>query len=268
MSNCSLFVARFPETPVTTADRRLAPRKTPRQLRSRQTRERILAAAARVFSERGYAGGTTNHIAAEAGVSVGSLYQYFPNKDALLAELMRAHVDEGTTRVAASLAAATADGTTPAADPSHPGADHPAHPRTTAGGTTAAADPSRPHDLEGRLRPFVDAAVDNHRGDPRLHRVLFEEAPRPPALVRELHALEDAVVAAVADLLRGDPDVEVPDADLAAWFVVAAIESLTHRYIGSHTHDGHRDGAVLDLYAFSAELVRLLAAYLRAGRGT
>jgi len=210
------------------ADRRFRPSKTPRQARSRRTRDRLLAAAARVFSERGYAGGTTNHIAAEAGVSVGSLYQYFPNKDAILADLMRAHVAEGVALVGERLAAVGSPSATSAAD-----------------------------GLAGRLRPFVDAAIDNHRGDPGLHRVLFEEAPRPGAVLEELHALEDAAVAAATDLLRADPDVRVPDPALAAWFVVAAIESLTHRYIGSHRGD-------LDLDAFGDELTRMLAAYLRA----
>jgi AcrR family transcriptional regulator len=206
---------------VPAADRRLKPSKEPRQRRSRETRDRLLAAAARVFAERGYAGGTTNHVAAEAGLSVGSLYQYFPNKDAMLAELMRAHVAEGTGRVVARFGDAV-----------------------PAGGSVAEA-----------LRPFVDAAIDAHRGDPDLHRVLFEEAPRPPDVLAELHDLEDAAVGVTAALLHASPAVRVPDPDLAAWFVVAAIESLTHRYIGSHRGE-------LDLDAFGDELVRLLAAYL------
>ncbi|BDP43424.1 TetR family transcriptional regulator (plasmid) [Deinococcus aetherius] len=48
---------------------------------------RLLGAAARLFAERGYEGTTTNHIAEHAGVSVGSLYQFFPDKAALLASL-------------------------------------------------------------------------------------------------------------------------------------------------------------------------------------
>ena len=59
-------------------------RKQPKQGRSRRTVSKILDAAARVFAETGYAGATTNRIAEEAGVSVGSLYQFFPHKAALL----------------------------------------------------------------------------------------------------------------------------------------------------------------------------------------
>ena len=80
------------------------PRKRPRQRRSADTVERILAAAARIFDERGYRGTTTNHVAEEAGVSIGSLYQYFPNKDALLVSLAERHVDDVATRFGARLA--------------------------------------------------------------------------------------------------------------------------------------------------------------------
>ena len=66
---------------------RLRPRKTPVQPRAVETRDRILAAAARVFSRHGYAAGTTNRIAAEAGLSVGSLYQYLPDKEAIVEAL-------------------------------------------------------------------------------------------------------------------------------------------------------------------------------------
>ena len=207
-----------------TADGRLRPRKQPVQRRSEETRDRILAAAARVFAARGYAGGTTNHIAAEAGLSVGSLYQYYPNKDALLAELMRAHVAEGTALIARRLAERSAAGA--------------------------------PADLATDLRPFVHAAIDNHRADPALHRVLFQEAPRPADVLADLHALEAGAVTAAAELLSAHPQVTAPDPDLAAWFVVATIESLTHRYVGSAARGR------LDLDAFGDELVRMLVAYL------
>lgn len=68
-------------------------RKTPRQKRSQQTRHDLLDGATRVLRQRGAAGLTTNHVAEQAGVSVGSLYQYYPNKTALLSDL---HAEEGT----------------------------------------------------------------------------------------------------------------------------------------------------------------------------
>ncbi len=62
-----------------------APRKLPRQERARVTVEAILEATRRVVAEEGRERATTNRIADVAGVSIGSLYQYFPNKDALIA---------------------------------------------------------------------------------------------------------------------------------------------------------------------------------------
>lgn len=69
-----------------------APRKRPRQRRAHETVDRILIAAAHIFDERGYRATTTNHVAERAGVSIGSLYQYFPNKDALLVALAERHI--------------------------------------------------------------------------------------------------------------------------------------------------------------------------------
>ncbi len=67
----------------------MQPRKTARQARSAATTEVIVEAAARILETSGHAGFTTNAIAERAGVSVGSLYQYFPNKDAITRALIR-----------------------------------------------------------------------------------------------------------------------------------------------------------------------------------
>jgi AcrR family transcriptional regulator len=66
-----------------------APRKRPSQSRSLDTVDAILVAAARIFGTWGWEKATTNRIAEAAGVSIGSLYQYFPNKLALLASVKR-----------------------------------------------------------------------------------------------------------------------------------------------------------------------------------
>lgn len=65
------------------------PRKRPRQARSVATFEAILEAAARILESLGFAGFNTNAVAELAGISIGSLYQYFPSKDALIVELIR-----------------------------------------------------------------------------------------------------------------------------------------------------------------------------------
>lgn len=65
------------------------PRKTPRQARARATFDAILEAAARILVNEGYDRLNTNRIAEIAGVSVGTLYQYFPTKEAILTEIIR-----------------------------------------------------------------------------------------------------------------------------------------------------------------------------------
>ncbi|HKJ23682.1 MAG TPA: TetR/AcrR family transcriptional regulator [Myxococcota bacterium] len=77
----------MPRSPARDRQARVQPRKTPRQARARETRRAILEAAARVLRAEGPAAFNTNRVAEVAGVSVGSLYQYFPNKAALLFQL-------------------------------------------------------------------------------------------------------------------------------------------------------------------------------------
>lgn len=130
--------------------RGLQPRKQPRQARAALTRQRILDAAARVFAEYGYAAGTTNRIAERARVSIGSLYQYYPNKDAILVELLTRHLDAGMI----------------AAPPDQ--------------------DEPLPESIEGIMRFFVRNVIENHREDPQLLRVMMEQGPRAPELLEKI----------------------------------------------------------------------------------
>jgi AcrR family transcriptional regulator len=204
------------------ADRRLRPRLLPKQQRAAETRARILDAAAQVFAAHGYVKGTTNRIAEAAGVSVGSVYQYFPNKDAILVELGRAHIRDGEAQIMERF-----------------------------------ANPDLPADLEGRVRVFVEAAVANHIDMPRLHEVIFQEAPWPPELVAELRAFEERAIAAAEAALATDPSVRVADLRVAATVVVGTIEALTHRFV--ITQPGR-----LDAPAFVEEMVALVTRYLTA----
>jgi AcrR family transcriptional regulator len=161
--------------------------------------------------------GTTNRIAERAGVSIGSLYQYFPNKDAVLRALMDSHVDAGARLLGERLS----------------------------GGL--------PQRLDDALRLFVRAAIDNHRDNPRLHRVLFEEAPRAPEFLARLHELEQLTVETTARLLEQHPKVRA--GRLNAQIVVATIESLVHRLVTSQTP--------VDFQRLEDEIVILLSGYLR-----
>jgi AcrR family transcriptional regulator len=196
---------------------RFRARKQPTQDRAAKTRQRILDAAAHVFAEYGYAAGTTNRIAEYAGLSIGSLYQYFPNKDAVLRALMDAHADAGARLLTERLS----------------------------GGL--------PERMDDTLRVFVRATIDNHRDNPRLHRVLFEEAPRAPEFLTRLHELEQLTVDATAQLLERHPDVHA-GGRLSARIVVATIESLVHRLITSPDP--------VDTQQLEDEIVILLTGYL------
>jgi AcrR family transcriptional regulator len=71
----------------------VSPRKSPLQARAQDTVEAILEAAARILAEHGSGGLNTNSIASRAGVSIGSLYEYFPGKEAILVALARRQLD-------------------------------------------------------------------------------------------------------------------------------------------------------------------------------
>ena len=114
-------------------------RKEPSQARSRATVDAIIEAGARVLSDRGWAGFTTNAVAVVAGISIGSLYQYFPDKLSLVEAIRRHHFDE----VLAVMRKATAD------------------------------ELSLPQSAEALVQGMIDA----HNVNPELHRVLLDEAP-------------------------------------------------------------------------------------------
>jgi len=85
------------------------PRKSPSQRRSADTVETIVEAAVRILRRDGYAGLTTRRVAEIAGVSVGSLYQYFPNRQAIVADLVRRRLASFIAVIEATDISAAAD---------------------------------------------------------------------------------------------------------------------------------------------------------------
>lgn len=85
----------------------LSPRKQPTQDRARATMDVILQAAAYILEYEGWTRFTTNRVAEKAGVNIASLYQYFPNKQALVEALRRIHVEQSRQAVIAASADAT-----------------------------------------------------------------------------------------------------------------------------------------------------------------
>ncbi|QIS09745.1 TetR/AcrR family transcriptional regulator [Nocardia arthritidis] len=182
---------------MTSEQRRLQPRKQPRQLRAELTRERILTAAAHIFAEHGYAAGTTNRIAERARISIGSLYQYYPNKDSILAELLTRHLDNDR-----------------AAD-------------------TIRRYRDRPESLEAIIRAFVRVVIENHLDDPQLLRIMIEQAPNSEELRARLIGHEWEVVGDLRDLFERHAEVRVRDRDTAARLVATTVELTVHPLIAA-----------------------------------
>ncbi len=178
-------------------DGRLSMRKEAVQRRSRETVGVILQAAAQVFSARGYARCTTNHIAERAGISVGSLYQYFPNKDAILLSLMEGHLRQARQMLDDFRAEAESSAEQPRA----------------------------------LLEKAVRMILSLHGDDPALHRILLEQAPQEGPLVGVLRDIEESAVDLVETIISGVPGGPAPNPRLRAQIVVYIIEDITHRFL-------------------------------------
>lgn len=168
------------------------PRKSPVQGRSRATVEAILEAAARVLVQDGYDRLSTNRVAATAGFSIGSLYQYFPSKEAIVAALAERTFDNELELIARRL-------------------------NTVVGATTDQA-----------VRELIDAIVESHGLDPKLRGAIIAQVPRVGALNKKLD-VEDQVARLVELVLdqRGQ-EVRPVDHDMAAFILVHSVEAAIH----------------------------------------
>ena len=199
------------------------PRKIATQERSRTTVDNLVEATARILVKEGFDKASTNRIAEVAGVSIGSLYQYFPGKDALVAAVIERHQQQIMQTVRSALA-------------------------------QVSAQP-----LDGAIRQFVAVAVEAHRLDPPLHRALAEQIPRVGKLEkletfsRENFSLFRAYLEGVRD------ELGVEDLELASFVCVTTIEALTHNAVlhPSKVMTGDRMDALID------EGARLVTGYLK-----
>jgi AcrR family transcriptional regulator len=204
-------VARSPRT---------KPRKSASQERSRLTVTTLVEATARVLVKEGYENASTNKIASTAGVSIGSLYQYFPSKEALVAAVIERHKQDMMQLFRESLAKAM----------------------------------SRP--IEAAVRELVTVMIEAHRVDPRLHRVLVEEVPRAGRL--EVEAFDrEACTLVRAYLETHRSELDVADLDMAAFICVATVESLTHAAV-VHRPDALTDKIGVFIEALTRLIVQYL----------
>lgn len=171
------------------------PRKLPTQARSKATVERIIDAAARILIADGYEAASTNRIAAAAEISPGSLYQYFPNKDAIV----RATVERMTARMADRMVAAVA-----------------------AAGEQPIAD---------SVHAIITALISAMEHERELVRVIVEQMPRLGgsaqllAFERRISDLSTGYLTAV--VRHADPQLVTT----TVWIAVQTVEQLTIRYV-------------------------------------
>lgn len=169
----------------------LTPRKMPRQVRSLVTHAAIIEAATHIIAHGGLAAYNTNAVAERAGVSVGSLYQYFANKDAL----MVAVIHRQQTRQLNTLLAAV----------------------SVVSGTN----------LETTVRALVRAAMQHHRDDSLLASAIDHEEARLP-IDDILDGYLDRGGAMVAKLLgRFTSEIGHIDPDQAARTIPALVRAVT-----------------------------------------
>lgn len=183
------------------------PRKSASQERSRATVEALLDATARVLTREGYDRASTNRIAAKAGVSVGSLYQYFPNKEALVAALVARHNREMLQLIRDALKKVAS------------------------------------LDLATAMRELVAATLDAHLVDPALHRIFAEEVPRMGQLAK-IEALQQETFQLIRTYLEEHrKEIAVRDLDSATSILVTTVEALTHEFVINRPDalDGDRD---------------------------
>lgn len=170
----------------------IAPRKRPSQQRSSATVQAILQATTHILEHDGYAKLTTNRIAEKAGVNIASLYQYFPNKEAIIGELQYRHVKE--------MRQATQE---------------------------VLSDSAHSDDLLQILPALVRAATASHLVNPELHRVLTEEIPlssRDNPLVNNLESLDLPF-----ETLFVQAGFSPAKAKLRVWMMKTLLREIIHR---------------------------------------
>jgi AcrR family transcriptional regulator len=174
--------------------------RTPKQERSRRTRERVLAAAVACFEERGYDSTTTAAIAARADIAVGTLYGYFRDKRSILLELIDATTQDIADHVVKGL---------------EPEAWRDADPRA-------------------RTRELIDAIFHARSFNPGMQRIVWERFFKDEAVRTRMEAIERRVQGALAELLaslKAEDRLRVDDVGTAAILIHLSVEWMANRLV-------------------------------------
>ena len=163
----------------------------PKQRRACQTVDAVLDAVVRVLKRDGFRSVTTNRIAEVAGVSIGSVYQYFPDKQAIFVALHKRHIEHIDRMVETTLI------------------EHAA---------------SSLHDL---MTAMIEAMIDAHAADPQLYELLFSEVPHRAEGTKDfavrLHGAFLLAISSRARELKTDRNL-----DKLVFVVTHMVESLCH----------------------------------------
>jgi AcrR family transcriptional regulator len=166
-------------------------RRRPKQRRARQTVEAVLDAVIRLLKRDGSGAITTNRIAEVAGVSIGSVYQYFPDKRAIFTALHQRHVDQIDRMVQTKLV------------------EH------------AASS------IEELVRAMVEAMVEAHATDPELYELLMTEVPHRPDGTRDFAVrLHGAFLLAISS--RAHELKKGRNLDKVVFVATHMVEALSH----------------------------------------
>ena len=189
-------------------------KKKVKQDRAKATIETILEGAAHVLVKEGYEGTNTNRIAEVAGVSIGSIYQYFANKEAVIGELIEVHIqkvmdvflDKYSTLSTLS--------------------------------------------LKDGIRVLIKSIIEARSLEPELQRVFDEQLPKIGKLSR-LREFETQAVAMIKDYLHSKKDeVAVKNLDIAAFISVHAVEEVIQEALNNRQDiltSGHLEDELTNL---------------------
>lgn len=170
---------------------KLAPRRQPKQRRARLTVDAVLEAAVKVLKREGFSALTTNRIAEVAGVSIGSVYQYFPDKGAIFAALHRRHIEEIDRMIEVQL--------------------------------LRHANSS----LEDLIRALIEAMVEAHTADPELYELLMTEVPHRADGTKDF-AMRQHSAFRLAIASRTHNKKKLRNLDKTVFIVANMVEVLSH----------------------------------------
>jgi AcrR family transcriptional regulator len=165
-------------------------RRRPQQRRARQTVEAILDAVLRILKREGFQAITTNRVAEVAGVSIGSLYQYFPHRLAIFEALHQRHIEQIDRLFAAKFM------------------EHAGSP------------------LDQLIRAMVDGMIEAHTTDSELYELLLTEGPHRKGSSKDFSVrLHGAFLLAIS---AAAPELRKRDLDKVVFVVTHMVESLCH----------------------------------------